>query len=298
MAWRRASVLLVALPACSSLLGISDPVEGQGPDDGGRDAPPGDVGDALDAPDAPNPAVVSPLLVTEVVLAPNEGEFIEIFNASDQSVDLTNFFISDHGNYFRLPTGIPVIDGGDFIAKFPSGATIPAKGVVTVALATAAEFTATYGIAPSFSIADATMTVIAVNGVGGMTSGGELAAVFFWDGASDLVEDADLILAGSPSAANSILDKSGLQQDGPDADATPSSYAIDARTITIQMGTPTSGLSTKRIAFETGNETENGAGNGIDGDDETSENSRMTWDSSATPFSVPTPGIVPVALLQ
>ncbi|MBA3499771.1 MAG: lamin tail domain-containing protein [Myxococcota bacterium] len=288
MRWLRISLLTV-VPACTSLLGISDPVPA--PQDGLRDAP---------ADGGRDGAVVaeSPLLVTEVVLSPNEGEFIEIFNASGQSVDLTNFFVSDHGNYFRLPAGTPTIDNGDFIARFPAGASIPAKGVVTVALATAAEFTATYGIAPSFSLADGTLTVVTVNGVGGLTSGGELAALFFWDGASDLVDDADLILAGSPSAMNAILDKSGLQQDGPDADNTPSAYTIDARTITVQMGTPMGGLSTKRIAFETGNETEAGTGNGIDGDDETSENSRMTWDSSATPFSTPTPGIVPAALLQ
>jgi uncharacterized protein len=291
MGWLRVWLPIVMLPACSSLLGISDPVPAA-PDDGPRDAPRDGDGDG------PEPTVRSPLLVTEVVLAPNEAEFIEIFNVSNQSVDLTNFFISDHGNYFRLPAGTPVIDNGDFIARFPAGASIPAKGVVTVALATTAEFTATYGSAPTFSLADGTLTVVTMNGVGGMTSGGELAVVFFWNGATDLVLDADLILAGSPSAANGVLDKSGLQLDGPDADTTPTSYAIDARTITIQMGTPASGLSTKRIAFETGNETEAGTGNGIDGDDETSENSRMTWDSSATPFSAPTPGIVPAALLQ
>jgi hypothetical protein len=292
MCWLRVSLLTV-VPACSSVLGISDPVAA--PQDGPRDDAP--LADAARDPDAVVVAT-SPLLITEVVLSPNEGELIEIFNASTQTVDLTNFYISDHGNYFRLPAGTPVIDNGDFIARFPAGASIPAKGVITIALATAAEFTATYGSAPTYSLADATMTVVAVNGAGGMTSGGELAVLFFWNGTSDLVEDADLILAGTPSAANAILDKSGLQQDGPDADTTPSAYAIDARTITIQMGTPAGGLSTKRIAFETGHETEAGTGNGIDGDDETSENSRMTWDSSATPFSTPTPGIVPAALLQ
>jgi hypothetical protein len=292
MCWLRVSLLTV-VPACSSVLGISDPVAA--PQDGPRDDAP--LADAARDPDAVVVAT-SPLLITEVVLSPNEGELIEIFNASTQTVDLTNFYVSDHGNYFRLPAGTPVIDNGDFIARFPAGASIPAKGVITIALATAAEFTATYGSAPTYSLADATMTVVAVNGAGGMTSGGELAVLFFWNGASDLVDDADLILAGTPSAANAILDKSGLQQDGPDADTTPSAYAIDARTITIQMGTPAGGLSTKRIAFETGHETEAGTGNGIDGDDETSENSRMTWDSSATPFSTPTPGIVPAALLQ
>lgn len=37
-------------------------------------------------------------------------------------------------------------------------------------------------------------------------------------------------------------------------------------------------------------------GNGITGDDETSENLRMTWDSQAvaTGYTAPTPGVIPV----
>ncbi len=51
---------------------------------------------------------------------------------------------------------------------------------------------------------------------------------------------------------------------------------------------------TKRILPETGHETTGGGGNGLTGDDETSEDVSATWDSS--PFSAPTPGSVPAAL--
>ena len=49
-------------------------------------------------------------------------------------------------------------------------------------------------------------------------------------------------------------------------------------------------MSTKRILAETGHETQAGTGNGLGGDDETSEDTRMTWDST---FTAATPGAAP-----
>ena len=292
-----AGCFAILIAGCSQLLGVQDPVPGDGklpidaPDRDGNN-----LGDSFDGPKDGPIAAGSPLLLSEVVLAPSPGEFIEIVNTSNQTFDLTNFFVSDNGNYFRLPVGVPTVDGGDFIAQFPAGTSIPPHGVVTVAIPTAAEFTASYGIAPTFSVADATLTVVTANGIPGLTSGGEVIVLFFWDGNSDLVSDADIMLAGSPSAANSIVNKSGIVQEGIDADTTSSAYAVDAKTITIQMGTPGSALSTKRIALEAGNETQAGVGNGLAGEDETSEDTRTTWDSVV--FTAPDPGTVPVALLQ
>jgi hypothetical protein len=289
------SLTIIPVAACSSLFGIRDPVAAEGDGgviDGSSDGRPDDGA----PPDVPPVDIGSPLLLSEIVLAPTDAELIEIFNVSDEPIDLTSFFVADTGAYFRLPTGVPVVDTSDFIVQFPPGASIPPKGVVTIAVATAAEFTAAYGVAPTFSIADGTMQPIAATGAPSLTSGGELVAVFFWDGNSDLVGDADIMLAGSPSAVNSLIDKSGVTQDGPDPGTDTTAYKIDVRTITIQMGTPTADLSTKRIALEAGNETQAGAGNGLVGDDESSENTQATWDS--TPFGTPTPGAVPAALLQ
>jgi len=285
---------LISMVGCASLFGIHDPVAAGG--DGGADGRDGDAPDAgLDAPSDGGTVSGAPLLLSEVVLAPSDGELIEIVNTSGQAVDLSSFFVTDSGSYFRLPGGVPVLDGGDFIAKFPAGASVPAHGIVTIALATEADFVTNYGIAPTFSIASATMAVVAVNGVPSLTSGGEVIVLFFWDGNSDLVSDGDILLAGSPSAGNSLIDKSGILLDGPDADAQTSAYAIDANTLTIQAGTPGPSRSTKRIGIEVGHETQEGVGNGLDGHDETTESSAATWDSVA--FSIPTPGAVPPALL-
>ncbi|MCW5805774.1 MAG: lamin tail domain-containing protein [Deltaproteobacteria bacterium] len=250
------------------------------------DAPP--VVD-IDAP-PPMPAGAAALLLTEVVLAPTAGEFVEITNPTAQTVDLSTYYLSDSGQYFRLPAGAPTMDANDFIVKFPAGAMIAPGATITVAIDTAANFTTTYGIAPTFSIASGTMTGIAASGAATLTNGGEPIVLFQWNGQADLVRDVDIVLAGVPSAANLLADKSGVAIDGPDADTTPSTYATDARTIPAQAAAPASGKSTKRVRFPAGHQLATGTGNGLDGTDETSENTAATWD---TAFTNPTPGALP-----
>lgn len=249
--------------------------------DGSVTPPPGD---------APPPQTTAKLLLTEVVLAPSTGEFIEIANPGSSPIDLSGYYLSDSGNYFRVPAGSPTVDSTDFIVKFPAGATIPAHGVVTVALDTVANFTTAYGAAPTYALS--TMTTIAVNGVASLTNAGELVVLFTWDGTADNVRDVDLVLAGVPTVANGIVDKSGVVIDGPGSSA-GTAYKTDARTMTAQGTTPASGKSTKRIAQEGGFQS-GSAGNGVTGADETTENTAQTWD---TTYSVPTPGSVPAGLM-
>jgi hypothetical protein len=288
----RRALLLVALSACARA--------GQELPNERVDASTGDGGDDPDAPvrgDAIDMPTGTHLLLSEVVLQPSAGEFIEIVNPTNAEVDLSVYYLSDNGNYFRIPAG-PITDASftsDFVARFPAGATIASTAVITVALDTAANFTTTYGMAPTYSIADATMTVVQKSGTPSLTNTGELVALFEWDGSGDLVKDVDLLLAGMPTAANGLVAKSAVAQDGPDANSTTTAYVTDAATLANQTGAPGSGMSTKRIASETGHETQVGGGNGLTGDDETSENTAVTWDST---FTAPTPGAVPPAIFH
>jgi hypothetical protein len=300
--------LIVTLPlfaACAT----GDPNGGsQGDDDpaidaavGGPDAPeetpdaaPGAPDAMPDDPDAAPPAAgPAPLLLSEVVLAPTGGELIEIVNPTANAVDLSTYYLTDVPTYFRLPADAQTIDSSDFIARFPAGASIPAGGVVTVAVATTAEFTTAYGVAPTYSIASGTMTVVGVNGTATLTNAGELIALIHWDGTADLVVDVDLLLAGVPTAANGLSAKTGTAVDGPDANATTSAYVTDAGSLPAQASAPASGLSTKRITLEAGHETQNGAGNGVLGHDETSEVTTTTWDAT---YTAPTPGATTLPL--
>jgi hypothetical protein len=295
-------VALLASGACARGVAIQEGDDQPGTPDAGTpaiDAAPGsDAPGATgmpDGPTGPGPTATS-LLLTEVVLAPTTQEFIEIANPTSQAVDLSTYYLSDNGNYFRLPAGAPTLDSGDFVVTFPAGASIAPGAVITVALDTAANYMAVYGTAPTYSVASATMTVIASNGVSTLTNGGELVALFSWSGTTDTVKDVDLVLAGAPTIANGLVDKSGVAQDGPDAGTTTTAYAADAKTMAVMGSTPASGKSTKRLVREVGHETQAGGGNGISGDDETSEDTAATWDSSG--FTNPTPGAVPAAVLQ
>jgi hypothetical protein len=138
-------------------------------------------------------------------------------------------------------------------------------------------------MAPSFSVQDGSMQTIAVSGQPTLTNEGEPVILFQWDGQSDLVRDVDILLAGKPSASNDLPNKSGKQQDGPDLDTLPSTYAVDRHAIAPQPSAPGAGRSTKRIKLEAGHEVQDGAGNGLSGDDETSEDTSTTWDITFTP---------------
>ncbi len=228
-----------------------------------------------------------PLLLSEITLAPTGSEYIEIVNPTAFAVPLANLYLSDNGNYFKLPAGAPTLTSGDFLIKFPANDIVPAHGVITVALGSSAAFHTAFGADPTYSIADGNVTIVTSMSPS-LTDSGEVVVLFQWDGTASVVHDVDLMIAGTPTSGNTIVSKSGYPQ-------LTSSYKTDSNSIAAQVGAPSSGFSTKRIMLETGHETQTGGGNGYSGDDETSEATGMTWDST---FSAPTPGAVPAALLQ
>jgi hypothetical protein len=239
----------------------------------------GDSGGSDDAP----AATAGHLLLTEVALAPPGAEFVEIHNPGTSAVSLAHYYLADNGDYWKLPAGAPNINISDFIVQFPATAMIPAGGTITVTTGTAATFMTAYGSPPTYAIGDNAVTKVDVPGTPTLTDAGEIIVLFQWDGAADLVADVDMVIAGVPTATNTLVSKSGAMQGS-------SSYKTDANSIMAQTATPAMGTSTKRIMAEDGNETQAGTGNGITGDDETSENTRVTWDST---FTAPTPGAVP-----
>jgi hypothetical protein len=122
-----------------------------------------------------------------------------------------------------------------------------------------------------------------------LTNAGEAIALFYWDGAGDLVADVDLVHAGVPTAANQLTTKTGLAIDGPDLNGETATYGADAFTLGVMDAEAGVDFSHKRIAPEGAAEVQEDKGNGIYGHDETSEDIAQTWDNSAT-FTAPTPG--------
>ncbi|MCK5033438.1 MAG: T9SS type A sorting domain-containing protein, partial [Calditrichia bacterium] len=126
-----------------------------------------------------------------------------------------------------------------------------------------------------------------INNQGGLTNSGEMAVLYYWDGQSDLVQDVDYLVWGDKVEA---VDKSGISIDGPDPDTTPSTYLNDtgiAQQISVPENPHTFGESVQRLNLIENGETQTG-GNGITGNDETSEDLATSFQ-----IDVPNPGTGP-----
>ncbi|MHA2030791.1 MAG: DUF4961 domain-containing protein, partial [Candidatus Kariarchaeaceae archaeon] len=194
------------------------------------------------------------LLLTEFVVTPTAGEFIEIFNPNASPVDLTNYYLSDVAfaggpeYYYHVVKGVTGGGLNDFNSKFPDGAIISAGEHQTIALNGDTDFFSTYGQNPTYEIdrdefrdgpPDAIPDMMethpgSIYGADsshnpGLSNGDEMIMLYYWDGMSDLVADVDYVLYNfaSPTPNDEAVDKTGITIDGPDADTTNSPYLDD-----------------------------------------------------------------------
>jgi len=264
---------------------------------------------ALPASAEPDPAAPH-LLLTEIVVTPTEGEFIEIYNPGDAPMDLSNVYLTDAtyatagDYYYKIVTGVHA--GGehdsDFHVRFPDGATIAPGEYQTIAVQGSGAFVGTYGATPSYELREDGGSPDAVpdmrpafagsiGSVPGLSNDGEVVILYTWDGQSDLVTDLDYALWGDKAEA---VDKTGVTVDGPDADAGASAYlpdtAIHAQAILGSGGAPHAyGNSVQRQDLSEGAEVKSG-GNGAGGHNETSEPLNQTWrEGSPTPNAASVP---------
>jgi hypothetical protein len=232
------------------------------------------------------------LLITEVgwrglnsATCADSTEFVEIYNPTSSTVDLSKYYLCDVNAYKTLPVAgtISIAGGGngtDFAMRFPSGSSI-APGAYKVVAIDGPRFKRCSGIDADFEMFAACpappsdcsnlttalpMVDVATNKAGsypafGMfTNGGEFVWLFFWDGISDLVCDADLVYWGSATGDNLVARKLVTDcQDGPDADVLLSCYNLDAGNPAGSMAkgltTPASGAGTRQRVTAEGAET-------------------------------------------
>jgi DNA/RNA endonuclease YhcR with UshA esterase domain len=243
------------------------------------------------------------LLITEIVVTPTEGEFVEIHNPTNNVIDLSDYYLTDAtfagggAYYYNIVTGQNAGGGGfgDFHARFPESASIGPGEFQTIAM-NGTNFTATYGNPPTYELwdTDAGITDMRealpglINNQGGLTNSGEMVILYHWDGQSDLVDDVDYLVYGDKEEA---VDKTGVSIDGPDPGTDPSTYLDDTaipQQISASPGQPHDiGESIQRLTLTENGETQSG-GNGITGHDETSEDL-----VSSFPVGAPNPGSGP-----
>ena len=236
-------------------------------------------------------AVAGHLLISEVGVAPASGEFIEIYNAGASAVDLTNYYLSDNATYFKIAAGTPFAPplatvGTDFLAQFPSGATLaPGAAIVIAASSTfeaqfskcpdyilaAAPYTCTSGVAKAMLVP----TNAAIGASVGLSNDREMVVLFQWSGGAT-VQDVDYVTWGTVFDAETRADKTGV-----------SGYQPDTAPASQKSATPPTALQSieRCSAIETGEKTT--GGNGPSGHDETSEALDQTFKVQAKP----TPGV-------
>lgn len=257
------------------------------------------------------------LIVTEFCVTPTDGEFIEIYNPTQSTVSLADYYLTDAtysgGNtyYYFLPDyyggggGVP--GGGtfgDFYGRFPADAEIAPGEYQTICMSGSDAFTAEYGVDPTYELwedalePDAIPDMLeafegSINGQGGLTNAGEVIIFLYWDGEYDLVYDVDYVLWGDKVEG---VDKTGIAIDGPDADSDSTMYQPDtpiAEQTVVNADDDADeephdmGMTAQRAGVEEGPETLVD-GNGITGHDETSEDMTIvggswTLNEPATP---------------
>jgi hypothetical protein len=249
------------------------------------------------------------LLLSEIATLGSSAEFVEIYNPNDVAVPLGNYYLTDaiyyeDQAYWNLPAGAPsqaTLGGGafgDFHAKFPDDAVIQPGESLTVSIAGSQAFSSTFFGQPSFELFEDDdfvdyvpdmLEVFPGSNAGGPTLtnlsdtgtyiNGEIVALYYWDGISDLVTDIDVFVWGDGNSYN--VTKSGRTIGA-------STYATEAG-YTPWLQEHAHLESYTRIDFDEGTELASG-GNGFEGADETSENFADTWAvADATPALAPIP---------
>lgn len=237
------------------------------------------------------PAVADHLLISEVVVAPEGGELIEIWNPTAAAIDLTDVYLSDNSTYVDIASGgawAPITNnpGTDFLARFPAGTMLnPDQVLVIGTVGAAGNYETNYMACPTFYLSTAavpcgggttpamlsteTGSITAMSNLSNMR---EMLVLFTWSGdTADTLKDLDYVTWGATFEAGTRVDKTGVAGYQPDT-------APD-----LQKGAtaPSPTQSIERCSLETGEKTS--GGNGITGHDETSEDLAASFKSTATP---------------
>jgi hypothetical protein len=233
------------------------------------------------------------LLISEVVVTPDPGELVEIWNPTASPVALDDYYLSDNATYYQIAAGMPWMPktsnaGTDFLARFPAGTTIPADGVLTIAFDVGYE--TTYSSCPDFFVTSApvmcngqTVPTMALTEAGsfsdisGLSNDREMLVLFTWDGnTTHTLKDVDYVTWGAMYDTGATrVDKSAVSGYQPDT-AEGSQKPAPA---------PALFHSIERCAKDSGEKLS--GGNGLTGHDETSEDMGASFVDQPTP----TPGV-------
>ena len=220
----------------------------------------------------------SHLMITEVGMRGLNGatpqladssEFVEIYNPTTCTINLSRVYLSDVNAYSTLSVAGTVdlaANNTDFAMRFPNGSTIAPGQVIVVAI-DGGRYKRATGVDADYQLFNAggvttaqTMVDVATNkggtypAFGSFTNGGEFCWLFFFDG-SDLVTDLDLVYwpVNPAAGANApTLKTPATCLDGPDPGTGTTCYFTDAGPVTGAsakgLTVPANGAGTRQRA--------------------------------------------------
>ena len=217
------------------------------------------------------------LLLSMIVTKPNNAEMISIYNPTDSQINLTNYYLTDADEYYRIQTDGDLIPGSSilgFIAKFPNDAIVASGQTINIALSS--EYSQFYEqlIVPDYFFGDGLLkeTESGSFGSGADKLGtNDCIVLFYWSGSqSEPVKDIDYFIWGDSSKA---VDKTNIEGYNEDTSILNQDFYLSYHQDYFAY---------MRIDISEGNEIDSG-GNGINGSNEMSEPFNSTWDIIGIP---------------
>ena len=231
------------------------------------------------------------IIFNKIVTSPDQAELVSIYNPTDSSIDLSDYYLSDaesaNTHYYNLPNGNSFWSASpnDFIVRFPENTMIESNETIIIALSSQAIFSNYYDDYYSDvtvfylhdDMLDAHSQQNTIGASANLYDSYESLILFKWDeNPNSLIEDVDYFYWGNPQGlALYGVDKTGVLNYQDDT-----SFEIQAENI---LDTHQSGEAyVRKSIIENGesNPVDNLGffGNGITGHDETSEVFKESWE--------------------
>ena len=207
------------------------------------------------------------LIFNRICITPDESEMIEIYNPLNESVDLSNYYLSDSDKYYQWING-ESIGNFDFLIKFPSGSSIDSQGTYVITTQSNANFSDSYDFMPDLSLVDSDLEIFD-SGINPNLSGSEeMLVLFYWDGTTSIVQDVDYFLWGDYDKGVSKTIEEGY----------PYNDTLLEDQIFIRNHGSSDFYDSLYVRLDINEYDEiQSDGNGITGHDETSENFIASW---------------------
>ena len=270
------------------------------------------------------------IIFSRITTTPNDAEMVSIYNPTSESINLSNYYLSDLGGgslgqevdpgaidcslytdngnfvcnaipvcewnedlglcdtlsesestyYYNLPLGVDCFPQSEsqFIAKFPNIDIAPNQ-TIKIGMHDAATFNSYYSINPDYTLKE-DMLSVDVDGADStigtssniLSDPSEAMILFYWDeGNSQIVQDVDYFFWGPDDIE--ALQTSGINKTDVDGYLDDTSFEIQVQNILLPHSEGESYI--RNSNDENGESSDNG--NGITGDDETSEIFIESW---------------------